>query len=258
MSSIFKEIALTPHIFNKSILLNDMRIFERFLNAMGDMSFSGVLVGVYSDWLENIIQLIENYNDADKIDIQKVLKLLDDRHRIVCIPNNRSYSDEEDTWILQAKKLNQIRKFDLIIASKNTDSIQQFNNIDNKRFKYEGAEVQPQTEKFMEEMLAPILGYASIVTIIDPYFHLESANKRYERALEIICNVSGNNHGIKNNLIIDIHTSIKSITTTQPKEFVWQKTKNWPKIIKEFEDKFGHKISINIWEEIKKEDEWHE
>ena len=256
--SIFKEVAFTPQTFDKASFLDDMRKFEKLLNAMDDLSESGIIVGVYSDWLDKTTELIEKYDESEKYDIQEVLKFLNDRQRIVSTPKNESFSDDEDVWVTQAKKLSQIRKFDLIIASKDLDGAQQINSLGRKTLKNKGAIVTPQSKENMTNILAPILGYADIVTIIDPYFHLESDKKRFEIALDIICSALGNKHGIKNKSIIDIHTSIKPLTEGYPKEFVWQKTENWPKMIKEFEEKYGHIITINIWEEAKKANEWHD
>lgn len=256
--SIFKEVAITPQTFDKSVLLDDLRKFEKLLNAMDDLSESGMIVGVYTDWITKVNEFIDQYDDNDKYDIQNILKFLDERHRMVCVPKNKSDSSDEVVWINQANKLNQIRKFDLIIASKDTDTSMQINSIDRKALKNKGAIVEPQSKHFMKTILAPILAYAEDVQIFDPYFHLESFSKRFEESLEIICSTLGNNHGIHNTATINIHTSIKPLIETKTKEFVWQKTKQWPKIIKDLENKFGHIITIHIWEEVKKENEWHD
>lgn len=256
--SIFKEVAFTPQLFEKSVLLEDLRKFEKLLNAMDDLSESGIIVGVYSDWLDKITEFIEKYDDSEKYDIQEVLKFLNDRQRIVCIPKNESLSNDEDVWILQAKTLSENREFDLIIASKDAANVKQLNSLDRKALKNKGAIVRPQSKELMRTILAPILGYADIVTIIDPYFHLESEKERFEIALDIICDTLGDQHGVKNRSIIDIHTSIKPMTENNPKEFIWQKTTTWPGIIKKLEEKYKHTITITIWEEVKKENEWHD
>lgn len=256
--SIFKEVTFTPQAFDKATFLEDMRKFEKLLNTMDDLSESGIIVGVYSDWLDKITEFIEKYNESEKYDIQDVLKFLNDRHRIVCMPKNESISNDEDAWIDQAKKLNQVREFDLIIASKDAENVKQLNSVDRKALKNKGAIVRPQSKELMRTILSPILGYANIVTIIDPYFHLESDKQRFEVALEIICSTLGIQHGVKNKLVIDIHTSIKPMIESKTKEFIWQKTEKWPKIIKIFEEKYGHTITINIWEEAKKENKWHD
>ncbi len=261
--SIFKEIAITPQTFDKSVLLDDLRKFEKLLNAMDDLSESGMIVGVYTDWINKVDEFIDQYDDNDKHEIKNVLNFLKDRQRIVCIPKNLSNSNEEDSWINQAKQISRIREFDLIIASKDTDFTKQITSLDRKILKNKGAIVESQSKEFMHTILAPILSYAEDVQIYDPYFHLHSNEERFEKALEIICTALGSNHGIRNTASINIHTSIKPMIETNPqdkriKEFVWQKTVQWPQIIKELEKKFGHKISIYIWEEVKKENEWHD
>jgi hypothetical protein len=251
---IFKEVAFTPQVFDKSALLDDMRKFEKLLNAMDDLSESGIIVGVYSDWLNKITELIEKYDEAEKNDIQEVLKFLNDRQRIVFTPKNESFSDDEDVWISQAKKLSQIREFDLIIASKDLDGAQQINSLGRKTLKNKGAIVTPQSKENMTNILAPILGYAEIVKVMDPYFN--PTKKRYVEALEIICQTLGNHHGAEESAIIDIHTSVK-VLLDRNGMVDWKSASGWDKIIANFKMKYQHKISLYIWED-KKDDQWHD
>lgn len=252
--SIFKEVTITPKTFDKLALMDDVRKFQKLLNAMDDLSESGMIVGVYTDWINKVNEFIEQYNENDKYEIQEALKFLDDRHRIVHVPRNLSDSNEERDWINQAKKMNQIRKFDLIIASEDSEDTYQINNLDRGTLKYKGAIVEHQSKNFMKNMLEPILSYAEIVKIMDPYFN--PMEKRYTDALDIICQTLGNHYGVIEPAIIEIHTSIKPLT--KEKEFFWDESLIWPKIIKKFEEKYRHAITIYIWEEVKKENEWHD
>lgn len=277
--SIFKEVTFTPQVFDKhniypdskkledAMKSNDLqkltklidessKTFEKLLVVLRNLSTSGILINAFSDWFEKFEKYINEY-DQDKQDrLRSMMIFLESRGRIVSAQKSKSSQNDEEFWIAEASRLNSIREFDFIVASKNSSHTLQINNIDNNFLIYEGAKVRPQTEEFMQSMLSPILGYAEIVKVIDPYFHLDSKDRRFENALDIICNILGNHHGIFEPSIIEIHTSIKPLTDN--KEFLWEKTEKWPKLIKQYEEKCKHTITIHIWEEIKRENEWHD
>ncbi len=147
-----------------------------------------------------------------------------------------------------------------MVGTINEDIANTADSIAGQRYLHTGAIVAKQTAEFMEKMLAPILAYADIVKILDPYFSFTPETgdkKRYEKAFEVICANLGNKHDMKSEAIIEIHTSIKPMLN-RDKEFVWQKSDRWPQIMKSFEKKYGHKITLYIWEDLKKKDEWHE
>ena len=258
-NSIFKEVTFTPNTFNKNFTLENLERFYRLLEALNDISHSGIIVGISRQWQGEINNLFEKYSDRDKSKLQEIFKHLSDRHRIVIYPISSDFGNNEDKWIVQANIINKQRSFDIIIASKDSPTTKQIDHVDRGLFKNKGAKVNKQTQAFMDNMLSPILSYAEIVTIIDPYFSFE--HQRFKDALEIICRNLGNHHGIKEDAVIDIQTSIKSIIIYNEELrcyiFKWQITDRWPEIIKSFEKKYGHTITLNIWEEVK-EEKWHE
>lgn len=124
----------------------------------------------------------------------------------------------------------------------------------------------------MKQLLAPILSYSEIVKIYDPYFKLfeEKYNKkskkysicfvdRYIDALNIICETSGFQYDKQENIIIEIHTSIKILfKNSNGKNYIfYELLEEYSKKILEFEQKYNHSISIHIWEDNNK-DKWHD
>jgi len=252
--SILKEVTFTPNTFEKNIALESERKFERLLNALEDLLDSGIIIGLTKQWQAKINELIQRYDEYDKYEIEEIFKQLDNRQRLVLYPGEESIEDNESNWIGLANRLNDKRNFDVIVASKDTDTTKQIDHIDRRFFKSRGAQVGKQTKELMKKMLRPILSYADIVTIIDPYFSLEE--DRYKNALEIICDSLANHHGVKDEAVIDIQTSIK--TMMSGREFDWKVANQWPNIIKKYETKYGHTITLKIWEEAKKDDKWHD
>lgn len=255
-NSIFKEVAFTPHIFQKENLLHDERKFERLLNILDNLAESGQIIGVFSDWFRFMNENISQFDEFDKDDIEEILKFLNNRQRIVHV-SKKCNSNDENCWIDQALILNSIRSFEFILATKDRENIKSFNDIDRKIIKtlhYKGAIVAPQSKDNMQRLLAPILAYAEIVKIYDPYFNF--ALERYESALNIIANALGFKHSEKELAIIEIHTSIK-VFLDRDNLINWKIGKQYSDKIIKFEKIFGHSIKFYIWED-KHDNKWHD
>jgi hypothetical protein len=255
--SIFKEVTLTPHIFESSNLLNDDRKFERLLNALEDLAESGQLIGVFFDWFEKINNNILELSEDERDEIEEILKYLNDRQRIVCIQNKISNSNDENFWIEEALKFNKIRNFELILATKQKDIIKSFETIDRRTIKalgYKGAKVLAQTKENMKKLLMPILAYAEIVKIYDPYF--DFTKQRYIEAFEIICETLSFKHGNQESAIIEIHTSIKTILDKN--DLINTNILNiFSEKLIDFEKLYKHEITIRIWED-RENNKWHD
>jgi len=254
--SILKEATFTPQAFDKDFNLSNNRRFGKLITILESLIESGIILAASPLWKQNVYELLEDYEDNDKSDIFTLLKELDSRERVVVYPGNKLL-DNERSWILEINHLNKKRAFDFVAGTINENIVNTVESIDRQRYINRGAQVDLQTEENMHEMLAPILSYAEIAKIIDPYFHFESHGRRYEKAFEVICTNLGNHHGVKSEAIIDIHTSIKPMLN-RDKEFVWQKADQWPLIIRSFEKKYGHKITLYIWEEVRGRNAWHD
>lgn len=256
-NSIFKEVVFTPHVFQKDNLLNDDRKFERLLNVLDDLAESGQIIGVFNDWFKFINENISQFDDFDKDDIEEILKYLDDRQRIVHIPNKKCDNNNEKCWIEQAIKLNSIRDFEFILATEQRGIVNSFDNVDKKtlrNIKNKGAKVMPQSEENMENMLTPVLAYAQIAKVFDPYFNI--SKPRYIDALNIISKSLGYGHGDKESAILEIHTSIK-IMLDKDNLINWKLLNQYSNKIYQLEKTYGHNIIFYIWED-KKDNKWHD
>ena len=261
--SIFKEVTFTPNVFDKKIALEDVRKFGDLINALEDLMESGMIVGMSYQWQSEIDKFIEKYDYNEKSELNVIFNQLFDKNILVTYPVSKDLGENEDNWIDQARKINKKRSFDAIVASIDSETTTQINHFDRKTFKKSGGRIKKQTKELMNVMLAPILSYSEIVKVMDPYFSLipsRGDKDRYIDSLHIICENLANHHGIKESAIIEIQTSTKSMIEGFGKDsqFNWQLADEWPKLIKEFEDRYGHEITINIWEEIKKENQWHD
>jgi hypothetical protein len=255
--SIFQEVVFTPHIFKKEILLKDERKFERLLSVLDSLIESGQIIGIYSDWFKFINENISQINECEKDEIEEILKNLNDRHRIVNISNRKCDSNDENCWIKQALYLNTIRNFGLILATKYTDSVKSFDEIDRttlRTLQNRGAIVLPQTKDNMQKLLAPILAYAEIAKVYDPYFNFSRTD--YVDTLNIICKTLGYGHGEKQTALLEIHTSIKVILDRND-TIDWKILDSYPQIISNLEEIYGHSIKFYIWED-KRDNKWHD
>lgn len=255
--SIFKEVTFTPHILQKEVLLTDKRKFERFLNILDNLAQSGQIIGVFSNWLSFLNEKISQFDEFDKDEIEEVLKYLSDRQRIVHIPNEKCDSHDENSWIQQTIKLNAIRSFELILATYQNDQIKSLDDMDRRTLRSiqnMGATVLPQSKENMRKILAPILAYAEIAKVYDPYFDL--SKEGYTDALKIILESFGFGHGKKESSILEIHTSIKVLLDVN-KMLNWKNISSYTKQIEDLEKQYNHSIKIFIWEE-KKNNKWHD
>lgn len=273
--SLFKEVSFTPHIFQKDILLSDERKFERLLNLLDNLAESGQIIGVFNDWFRFINANISLYDEFDKDEIEEVLKYLNDRQRIIHIANKKCESNDELCWISEALKLNAIRNFEFVFATDSKENIKSIDDLDRqviRNTQYKGATILPQSKENMEKILAPILAYAEIVKVYDPYFKLYEERfdrklkkyfiksvDRYIDALNIISQTSGFQYGKQDSTIIEIHTSVKILEKREDgrKYIFWELLDKYPKKILDFEKKYKHSIKIFIWED-KKENKWHD
>jgi len=275
--SIFKEVTFTPQVFNKHNIYPDSqkleeawkandpqkvtklieessKTFEKLLVALRNLSTSGIFINAFSNWFEEFYKYINEYDQDKQDELRSMMNFLESRGRIVSAQTNKSNQNDEESWIAEASRLNKTREFDLLVASKNSAHTIQINSMDSDFLIYEGATVRPQSEEFMRSVLAPILGYAESVKVIDPYFN--PTIPRFANALDIICQTLGNHHSVKESAVIDIYTSVK-VLLEKNGMVNWDRIISWPELIDNFEKKHHHTIALHIWED-KINDQWHD
>jgi len=261
--SILKEVTFTPQIFSNDFLQGHNRRIGKLISIMESLAVNGIIVTGSYNWLAQVYQIIKSLDVEDHNDIKLLLVNLEKNQKIVNYPSKKLLIKEEE-YIRQIKILDSIRNFDFISGTKNDEIIKTIENIKSQNYINEGAKVQKQTIQFMEKMLEPILSYSEKIQIIDPYFNfipIFGDKERYLSTMKIICKNLSNHHGIKDNGKIIIHTSVKAISKKEGSGkaiLKWEYTNDWIEHINKLEDKFNHKIIVFIWEELKKEDEWHD
>ncbi|MAD41911.1 MAG: hypothetical protein CL623_05915 [Arcobacter sp.] len=263
--SIIKEVTLTPQCFEAIFIFSKPKQrYANFRSMLQNLICSGLIVAPNIYWLNEVYKLVEQYDQEDKDDFINILNLLESR--VVNYPNKKKFLSE-DEYLNQIDKLNSIRAFDLISGTVNAELSKTPENIPDEKFINKGAIIDKQTIQFMTKMLAPILSYAEIVKVIDPYFNFfplfskSSTEERYIRPMEVICEYLASRHGINREAEIEIHTSVKAVSKSEgpgKKVLKWKYLENWKDQIAYFENKYSHKITVYIWEEKKEEDEWHD
>ncbi len=251
--SIFKEVTFTPQSFDKEYIFENHRRFGKLIGILESLIDSGIIIGASNHWKKDVNHFLSLYDDSDKDELENLLETLSKRNRLSFSLSNQELTDEK-SWIKAIEKLNKERSFDFAAGTITNKSIKNLEDIDRKAYINSGATIQKQTLSNIEKILKPVLSYAEIIKIFDPYFKIEE--KRFFTVLELVCKKLGNGYQENEDYIIDIHTSIKSMINNK-KEFDWEKANSWIQKIKSLEKQYKHQITIKIWEDTDK-NKWHD
>ncbi len=251
--SIFKEVTFTPHSFDKKFIFSNHRRFGKLIAILEGLMNSGVIVAVSDTWEDSVYSLLDKYDDVDKNEITHLLEALSNRNRISIYPQHKKLIDET-LWIDEINQLNKKRRFDFAAGTINNKTVKTIEGIDSKAYLNTGAKIKKQTIENIKQIINPILTYAEIVKIYDPYFMIEK--DRFFDVLKVICEYLGSAYSEENDAIIDIHTSVKSMLNRQ-NMFDWRKANDWIQKIKHLEKKYHHEITIKIWEDTD-QNKWHD
>ena len=251
--SIFKEVTFTPQSFDKEYIFSNHRRFGKLIAILEGLIDSGIIVAASDSWNNDVYNYLDKYEDDDKNDIIYLLEALSNRNRISIYPQQKKLIDEV-LWIDEINLLNKSRRFDFAAGTINNKTVKTIEDIDAKTYLNAGAKIRKQTIENIKKIVDPILTYAEIVKIYDPYFTID--RDRFFDVLKVICEYLGSVYGKKNDAIIDIHTSVKSMLNNKG-EFDWRKAEGWIQKIKHLEKKYNHNITIKIWEDTD-QNEWHD
>ena len=251
--SIFKEVTFTPQSFDKEYIFANHRRFGKLIGILESLIESGIVIAVANTWKNDVNDFLNLYDDSDKDEIENLLETLSKRNRLSFPINNKELTDEE-SWMDAIERLNKKRSFDFAAGTITDKSIKVLEDIDSKTYLNSGAIIQKQTIKNIEKILKPVLSYAEIIKIFDPYFKIQQ--DRFSNVLELICEKLGNVYHENEDYIIDIHTSVKSMMNIK-KEFDWGQANSWKQELKSLEKKYKHQITIKIWEDTDK-NKWHD
>ncbi len=252
--SIFKEVTFTPQSFDKEYIFSNHRRFGKLIAILEGLIDSGIIVAASDSWNNDVYNYLDKYeDDDDKNDIIYLLEALSNRNRISIYPHQKKLIDEV-LWINEINLLNKSRRFDFAAGTINNKTVKTIEDIDAKTYLNAGAKIRKQTIENIKKIVDPILTYAEIVKIFDPYFMID--RDRFFDVLKVICEYLGSIYGKENDAIIDIHTSVKSMLNNKG-EFDWRKAEGWIQKIKHLEKKYNHNITIKVWEDTAK-NKWHD
>ncbi|MDQ1340935.1 MAG: hypothetical protein QG567_2093 [Campylobacterota bacterium] len=170
--SMINECFITPQVFNKE--------YDRCLFAtLRDIKRYGVLLKIHhKHWVE----IIGQYGIEERIrELLLNIKTININHKIL----TKEYFEEEQWCALieKLKKLEEIDKSSIVVATKGQRMCKLPEELDLKRDKY----FEIQNEEALRE-LSPILKHSQKITIIDPHLNLKLT--RYKDALKLIYNLS--------------------------------------------------------------------
>jgi hypothetical protein len=234
---VFYTFSLYPEIFSSEYLQSSMIIPARLQDILKFIINKGIIHQVSNLWLQEINKYLEQYIDIEfKLDIQKLLEILDKKNKIHYCNLLDDISFER--WVEYIKQFS----LDYYIAHNSQDIVKNIENIDLQN-DY-GNITSKQTKEFIEKNFRSIIPYANYIKLIDPYFTL--MEPRHIELIEIICEFLGTKCNSKNcSKTIEIHTSnkINDVFTNE----------DWLNKIIELQKKFCHKIVVFIWKNIPEE-----
>ena len=239
---MLKEICITPQVFDIDHI--DISNWKDVKTLLETITISGYILGLNNnDWYIEVIQNI-NYLEIEKIQLalKEILKRLKDRGRIYGHPKEALNPKGEDDWLQIAKKLDDLRPFFSIIATKkNFEKIIELNNLENinicEEYGFTGSKHYIKDEDKLKNIFLPLLSYAKKLTIIDPYFYVHE--KRYETTLNLIALFFKERRGLreKGSIIINCKWN-------QELQYNYSK---WQKIIGNIFKEYGHIVTIQLW-----------
>lgn len=254
VDSIFKEVSFTPQTFEKEFIEANNRRLGKLIAILESLIDSGIIIAASDSWQKKVFEFLSYFDDSDRDDLSTLLEVIDSRNRLAIYSGEKKL-ENESAWISELSRLNNKRAFSFISGTIDQDVIKPVESIEREAYLNVGAIVSTQTVENMRMILTPVLGYAEDVKIIDPYFNL--SKKTYTDALHVIADTLGNHHGKTEHFEITIQTSIKSLLDKN-KALDFGLAKEWSRKIQFFEKQYGHSIIVNIWEDLKEEDQWHD
>lgn len=244
---IFNLVSITPHTFSIENL--EPRNFEKLINLLVNLSINGCLINFCLKWKEILNEYYNKYTPHELDEIRSYLDILYNRNRIINNEDDSINCNNEVELMAKIYEFHKIKKFDLLLGTKEYPNFKILSEIKGSNFNYQGALINKQTENNLENLFSNILYYAGSVKIIDPYFHF--GEKRYEDLINIICKNTSIRHNKKIPVNIQIHTSLKNVEVSQDLLEAWKNKLSFLK------NDIEHNIVIRIWKE-KDDDKWHD
>lgn len=239
---MLKEICITPQVFDEKQLINESASWKDIKSLLESIYLGGYIIGLNNnDWVKFVREEINQINNQRVKDLfNNLISDLKDRNRIVGHPKSDIKPNTEKEWVSIAVNLDSIQKVYSIFATQpffeNITSIEELEYMNiSETFGITGSKHSIKTEEELKKIFIPLLSYARKVTVIDPYFDIDTP--RYKSTLDLMAEYFKNRRGIRDSGAIYIHCS----SNVEVKE-------NWKSIINDIYKKYGHLITINVWD----------
>ncbi len=241
---MLKEVCITPQVFDNEHL--DLSNWKDIKNLLDAITESGYIVGLNSkDWTKTVLENIRVLEPKIKDKLFNVISTLKDRDRIVRHPKSQDIMlDSEDSWYKLAESLDVLRHFYKIITTKAySDEVLTLEELEDiniyQEFGISGSQHSVKSIENLNKILLPFLSYSKKLTIIDPYFYLNSS--RYEETLKVVAKCFMERRGEigKGSIIINCKYDDQKHTDYVLKE--------WQKVLVRMSEQFPHTFTINAW-----------
>jgi len=240
---MLKEICITPQIFNESQLINESLRWKDVKSLLEAIALGGYIVGLNnSDWKKVVrVQINQMTHHKIKDLLNSLISMLDSRKLIVGHPKSNISPKSEKEWVEIAQNLDALYPFYSIIATQShNDKITSLDDLEfmniSETFGNTGSRHTIQSEEELEKVFVSLLSYAKKVTIIDPYFDIDTP--RYQTTLKLIAKCFKNRRGIQEGGTIYINCSYDKLNANE----------RWQKVINDIYREYKHIIIIQMWE----------
>lgn len=256
---MFKEICITPQVFDTENISNSN--WKDLKNLLEALSNSGFIVGLNNkEWSRTVLNNVDHLPTKIRERFFGVMSLLKDRDRIVGHPKQGQTDEEnEESWLKVAYQLDAICPFYKIIATQNyndqTLSVDQLAEMNiSDAFGITGSHHYVQSADNLRYVLQPFLSYSKKLTIIDPYFNLNS--HRYQQSLRVIAQEFRSRRGERESGKIVIHCRWFENDRSKPDTQGY--TDRWQAFLQKFKSDSPHEIEINGWEVLENSQKFHD
>ena len=238
---MLKEIFICPQVFTEPTINRDSwkdvkHLLENILN-------SGYVIGLKrKKWVKDSNWNISKLEPKVKDQLLKLILVLKDRERIVDHPVLESNLDTEADWLNAVLELNHSRPLYAIFSTQTKNDIlspEYLEHINiNEEYGLTGTQTFTLSPENIKKLLIPFLSYAKKITVIDPYFYIDTSET--ENSLRIIAKLLGERRGLNQSGSIVINCSSEKRDINSFK-------KTWKNILLDIKNETGHVIVLNIW-----------
>jgi hypothetical protein len=249
------EFALTPEVFDKKIFAKDNANYVILNEVLKGISVNGTLANLdNNNWIKNVSSRINQLNPKEKDRLLSLIKIINDRKRLVKYPGSITPNDDVE-WLQLAINTHRNENFYSIVSEKgtvegiaNNDPIIQlisdilYSEYWNNRPRTIDVK---QNYNDYKKYLKPILKNAKSLHLIDPYM---SPEPRFFITLKLCISL------LKNSTV-RIHIHCKNNSGKTPTEYLDE----WENSIMQLNYPLRRdKYKIFLWERRNRQQKFHD